>query len=612
MAKEYKWCAVDAEGDSGETGLLGAAIYSDKVQRYITDKSEIIKELVYHAQEGYTFLCHNAEYDIPVLFWQLKIPVRRIAFNGRFNRGEWKINAKAPAVQIWDTVGLSGGLSLADLGKAIGIHKYNTPQKLRGIDPDRYEWVCDKHNTGECESCYAIRDAEIVYRFMVELSRLLNGWGIEPQRRIAGISIAAWKVFDKPKPIAIKDPRINRLGRAAYAGGRCETFKLGYIKNVYAADICSAYPAAMLETLYPDPTCMVYDENKKPEQVNWELEGVAKVRIQVPFSYLPVLHHTSEGIRKYPCGVFTGTFTFMELRYALSLGCTIIMVEKMAYSTRQVRPFVDTIKILWELRAAYESIGDPRSFFAKLLMNNLYGRIGMKSSMTRDDTFMAPPGTGSKDWKGLNWDKIGDEYYLTEKKKQKARNQYANVLWAAQTTAAVRIKLHKFLSLQGTNILYTDTDSVFSTQPINGLGEGLGALRDQVEYEAMIISYPKVYALQEYKHNMPESWWTEPCEKHRVKACETCRWKAKAKGVSRDVAWDFLRNGVATFRKPIKIREQGRYGQLAGTWVEVTRSQQVTDHRRHPINPIALQMEYGWSDTAPPMEGPPQSIASLR
>ncbi len=576
---DYKWCAIDAEGDVGGTGLLGVAFYSDFCTEYVVDTEVVKSRLLEHARAGYTFLAHNAQYDLPVIFWQLNINMKAVYFNGRFNRGEWRYDQRKPMAQLWDTLSLSGGISLAKLGNALGIRKYDTPQKLRGIDPDRYTWFCDAHNRGECEECYAIRDAEIVYRFVTSLTDQLAAWGVKPHRKISGIAVATWRALDQPSPILLRDWNVRKLSREAYYGGRVETFKLGHISPCYTADVVSMYPSVMLTTPYPDPAAMVYVRNPSVDSLPLECEGVADVELTVPTMYLPPLPYSHRGERMFPIGRLRGSWTILELRYALSLGCTVHRVHRLAFAHRSLYPFTNYIGMLWSMREAYKQSNDPRQLFAKLLMNNLYGRLGMREEVERQDVFMSE--TMPKGGKGdsFNFNQIDGQPFWSKTRSDNFHNQWANVLWAAQTTAAARVRLHSYLTLQGDGLVYCDTDSVFSTRPIVGVGEGLGSLSDPTQYQSTVVAAPKLYALQEL----------------------TGEWHAKAKGVSKEFALEYLRTGSATYRQPVKPRGQMQRGIAAGTWIEVTREHSLRPHRRHPTDPTYWERELGWSDTSPPV-----------
>jgi hypothetical protein len=574
---QAKWCAIDCEGDVGNKGLLGVAFYSDKGSQYLTDHQLIKRDLTDLAQNGYTFIAHNAEYDLPVIFWQLGIPIKAVYFNGRFNRGEWRYDVKRKMCQLWDTMALSGGLSLAALGIATNCKKYSTPQRLLGYDPDRYHWFCDTHDRGECEECYAIRDAEICYKFMESLTDQLSAWGVQPHRRLSGLASHVWRVLDRPEPIGLTDYHIQKLARESYHGGRTETFKLGTISPCYTADVTSMYPSVMAATPYPDPQSMMYIENG----TTWEWlsghEGCADVSITIPPLYLPPLPYNHNGLLHYPIGCMRGVWTLLELRYAVQHGAIIHRVYSAAFSENIVYPFQSFIDILWSMRCEYQRTNDPRHLFAKLLMNNLYGYLGMGTHMERTDISMARKDIHIKHQPKSQWYTQDGTLYLTYIRDQPSSNKWSNVLWASQTTAAARIKLHQVMTMQGDSLLYCDTDSVFSSNPIVGLSEGLGGLRSDGDYQQCIISAPKLYALQDYDG----------------------KWQAKAKGVSRRAALEFLRTGTATFSVPVKPQSQGRLHIPAGTWIDVERNNQHALARRQPLNPSALLNNSGWSDTAP-------------
>lgn len=580
---ERKFCAVDAEGDVGKEGLLGVSFYSGDNGYWITDHSDIIRQLYRYANEGYTFICHNASYDIPVIWSQLGLKPEYTYYNDRLHHGTWKYDKRKPAAQIWDTLDLSGGIGIEALGIALGIPKYETPQSLTGEDFSKYKWKCEKHDIWECVECYAIRDAEICYMFMDGFSTVLAGWGVKPSARLSGIALDTWKVLDNPSNIGIKDKRIQNISRSAYYGGRVECFKYGRISPVYTADVASMYPSVMIETAFPNPQNMTYLKDIQVSQLPINYEGVAEVDITVPKCHIPPLPYSHKGERIYPVGRMRGFWTLLEIRYAMTLGCVVNRVYQVAYSPDSVYPFTNFINVLWTLRKEYKEKNDPRQLFAKLLMNNLYGRLGARESPERMIIKPAPNGYDSRKAKvPYNSHYIGEKLYLSKTDVLDFGSEWTNVLWAAQITSAARVKLHKFILLQGISIAYCDTDSIFSTKPINGLGKGLGQLEPQHEYKSAIIAQPKLYALQDFNGE----------------------WQAKGKGVKGSVALQFLRGQAVSFMKPIKPKEGIRRGLEPGMWISVTRERRTNNYRRHPTNVQALFDDYGFSETEPLVSGP--------
>lgn len=270
----------------------------------------------------------------------------------------------------------------------------------------------------------------------------------------------------------------------------------------------------------------------------------------------------------------------------------------------RIYPFNNFIDTLWAMREAYIRNGDPRALFAKLLMNNLYGYLGMKSEMIRADEGLAIPNVSLKSQPKSSWYTRGRQLFLTYERVQPTDDTWTNVMWAAQITAAARVYLHRLMLLQGRSLIYCDTDSIFSQAPIIGMGEGLGALKPDGNYQQAIIIAPKLYALQAYESDMPDSWHGEPCKQHGMRKCPECLWRPRAKGVARDVALTFLREGVATFSLPIKPRSQARRGIQAGTWIEVTKHHRDRIAKRQPTQPDVLLSGSGWTDSVPLMALP--------
>ena len=595
-----KWCVVDGEGDSGTTGLLGAAIYSDRLHAYLTDHQAIRDALYEHAARGYTFVCHNAQYDLPVVWWQLGLHATAEYYNHAFTVGKYHYKPKRPPAQIWDSLNLSGGLSVASLGTALGLPKLQTPAVLTGGHPDPDSWRCPSHDIIECVDCYAVRDAEIVHRYMEDYAAVLAGWSVPPHRRIAGAAAEVWKALDRPEPVKIADPRIRELSRHSYFGGRVETFKLGHFSPLYTADVVSMYPSVMLATPLPDPGCMHYMVRPVTTGYPLHLEGVAECTLRVPHSYIPPLPHRQRGSRVFATGLQRGTWTHLELRHALQCGTEVLTIHRGAWSDRSLYPFGTFIATLWEARQAYRKAKDPRQQVVKVLLNSAYGRLGMDGNPLVQQEMPYPLHWPLEKQIGLQAFEIGDMIFARRRVTHPLDGQWQNVLWASHITAAARVKLHGLLLQQGSSVVYCDTDSIFSMSPIVGTGEGLGALQSEGTYMDSWIVGPKLYALLPLLYDRPQTWGTTPCDKHGRVACEDCAWLYKAKGVPRKLAADFLAGREVIFGSPIKPASQKPGGPMAGTWIEIHRQRGLTPHRRTPLDASVVDLEAGWTDTIPP------------
>src|SRR5579859_155719 len=133
-----KWCAFDIETRGRESDFVLGAVYSDRVQTTTDDLDTFVQLLAGHAELGYTLAAHNAEFDVVNALWRARQDVTIHYYNSAFTTAYWFWRKRTASVQIWDSMNLAAGLSLAALGDSLGIPKLSTPQRLKGIDPDRY------------------------------------------------------------------------------------------------------------------------------------------------------------------------------------------------------------------------------------------------------------------------------------------------------------------------------------------------------------------------------------------------------------------------------------------------------------------------------------------
>jgi hypothetical protein len=128
--------------------------------------------------------------------------------------------------------------------------------------------------------------------------------------------------------------------------------------------------------------------------------------------------------------------------------------------------------------------GDDYKTFGKLMINSLYGRLGMKEISTHSlflnkDEF----NYYSKNYKILDFTEVND-FFLTKisicekfKKNHNIKKTKNNISIASSITSKARIKLYKaqqsVLKNKG-RLLYSDTDSIFASYDKNVLGEKHG------------------------------------------------------------------------------------------------------------------------------------------
>lgn len=578
-----QFCAIDTEGTTGEIGWRGLALVTSGTQEYLTRPADAHEALEWHAGAGYTFIAHNAPYDIAMLIKYLDLSITTTRYNGTFHHAAWKWARNRPSAEIWCSYQLSGKMKLEKLGRAIGLPKYPTPQHLKGFDADKYLWKCERHDQWECEECYAIRDADIVYRYISGLASTLAGWQVDTAPSLPGIALGIWRELDHALPPGIGSRYREDFARHGYYGGRVENFIYGRVTPCYVADQSGAYGAIMLRTPMPDPKYMVDFEHPPGTALPTDCEGVAECTILVPSMHVPPLPYSIGGARCYPVGRLHGVWPLIELRHAVAQGCRIERIDRLLYSTSSLYPFPNFVGVLWELRQAYQDQHDPRELVAKLLINSLPGRLGTHEQTERTTTQVAPRGWRSSSSKRpYDTDFIGGRLYLSSTAEQSFGGAWSNVLWAAQITAAQRVHLRHLMLLQGEDLAYTDTDSIFSQKPVQGLGEGLGGLKPEGEYQAAVLCQPKLYALQNLKGE----------------------WQANGKGIEGWAAARFIQDHAVTEDTPISWSDAQRTGQEPGSWTPVSRRVVPQTYRRQPRNVPALLDPSGCSHSDPLVAGP--------
>ncbi|HEY1646043.1 MAG TPA: DNA polymerase [Candidatus Saccharimonadales bacterium] len=568
---------IDAEGDAGEMGLLGVAFYDGENGLYIRNREEIVDKLLYYASQGYDFVAHNAQYDLVVIFWQLDISAQAVFYNQRFNHGRWFFNKEKPAARIWDTLSISAFLSLAKVGEAIGLSKLQTPCNLLSEPCSNPHWYCERHNIGECEDCYAIRDAEICYAYYLQYKSLLAQYGVPPKHTLGSAAVSLWKKLDPNQADYIKSKEMAEFIRESFHGGRTEPFKYGHTGPIYTADINGMYPSIMLNHPMPDTRHLEYTESENIPIEIFKYEGVSECLVTSPLAYIPILPAYLQEKLLFPVGTFRGVWTHAELRASIAAGYSIQNIFRSLITRKSCTPFTSYITTLIELRKQYKLNNDPRELVAKILANSLYGRMGLKSHQEESIYVRWDGRKPLSEYEGWDIDIQHNGTFLTHTIERNQVSHEANILWASYITSLARIRLYEFLILQGTDIVYCDTDSIYSLAPIVGTGTGFGNLIEEETFNRGYFKGPKLYRLES---DIGEN-------------------KVRARGVPKKYADEFLNTGYASFKQPLTVKDALKRRMNAGEWVLMSRTQQLTMSKRQVLNPEALFTPGGYSETAP-------------
>jgi hypothetical protein len=188
----------------------------------------------------------------------------------------------------------------------------------------------------------------------------------------------------------------------------------------------------------------------------------------------------------------------------------------------------------------------------KLLLNSCYGKFSQQGRRVHAvplDRLLAmsdPP----LDWRAWN----GLAIYSTEHEPP----PWSNHVWPAIITARARIRLADAAAKvirAGGRVLYCDTDSLMFQGPgrYPKVARAPGDFELRGTYRQAVIVGKKEYAVEVRKD----------------------RWECHVKGVPEKQRERYLRDGVATFSRPVRIRESSRIGQQANVWREVTKQRRT-------------------------------------
>jgi DNA polymerase type B, organellar and viral len=302
----------------------------------------------------------------------------------------------------------------------------------------------------------------------------------------------------------------------AYFGGRVEVFK-GYAENIYIYDVVSLYPYCMLKDLPIGIISSSMDSNID------NYFGFCYASVNVPKGIrAPILPFRMEnGGLRYPTGNWTAWFTSEILKKARDSQNVKIKVHhgyKMDKSKELFTQFVENYSKI-KINAERDGNNAKRTT-AKLILNSLYGRFGLKYEpytidfvqsskadeisimhevfdrlyMANNIEFIKYTKAPSEILKDINREEYNK---LKNKTDLDGEHVVRNITISAMISSYAAIFMNHFLNLSDNPSYYTDTDSLFMKLPLEDkyVGKELGKFSFKgIAKRAYFIS-PKTYCL---------------------------------------------------------------------------------------------------------------------
>lgn len=439
---------------------------------------------------------HNLQYDLGNLFPDSLHKFSMTMVGGRLIKAQYQGKTFVDSFNLFPT-------SLAALGDSIGLKKLEF----------------DSHS-----KAYVMRDCEIIVKALKHLGRTLEEFKIRrTPNTLGGMCVNVWKAMGGKNWSCFSDACHNSV-----FGGRVELFSKGGDGCVVWTDVNSLYPFAMTQK-YPDE-CKQTAEIKE--------YGLTDATVLVPHqAYAPLPYRTreqdnfsgiSEGSIIFPCGKFRGTWTNHELRNAVEKHGAKILKMHSSFGTDKGSDYYGSfVRKFYKRRLAAKT--PAYKLIYKLLMNNLYGQLGMGGKviktckLTELDLKLIKAGKLKVQMLG---DNVLKEFFIP-------LPPHCNYLHAAYTTSYGRLRLLEFMRpIPPENMVYCDTDSLFffakNWKTPFPTGDKLGQMKLEDRGSKITTYAPKVYSIDDV---------------------------VKAKGVPRNLARKFVQEGYVEYAAPFKLRE---------------------------------------------------------
>ena len=293
----------------------------------------------------------------------------------------------------------------------------------------------------------------------------------------------------------------NRI--SAFFGGIKAMFK-----TLYYYDVNSLYPTVMSKFDMPVGKPVAFEGDIR--KVDPSAYGVFFCKITSPDNLLhPIIQRRIKGKGTVAgLGTWESYISSLEMDNAVKYGYTFEIIK--GYEFEKSNIFKNFVNKLFELRQQYEK-GHPMNLIAKLLMNSLYGKFGMKTQSTTVEIFNLNSEAGKLALKSLldvAGSSIQDFIEFDSNKYLFVRDAIAdvfndepyhgsdvNIAIASTITAGARVFMSIFKNNLNFNLYYSDTDSAVTDRPLPAelVGPALGQMKLEYTIKKAVFLAPKVY-----------------------------------------------------------------------------------------------------------------------
>jgi hypothetical protein len=285
--------------------------------------------------------------------------------------------------------------------------------------------------------------------------------------------------------------------KRGYTGGAVDVYKPKG-RTIYRYDVNSLYPYIMKS--FPMPVGSIKYFEGDISLINPNAFGIFEVEVETPRNLLvPILQTrivTNNGVKTIaPIGNWSDVYFSHEIYNAKKHGYKFKIIKGYIFDKDFI--FSEYVDFLYNLKV-HSDKGSPNYIISKLLLNSLYGRLGMSPDKekhvfvsTNDSLKIYSKYTVSNviDFKN------GRELISFFDSDQFDTNTNISIPISLCVTAMARVYMSQFKSMKDIELYYTDTDSIDIDKPLDSkyVGKELGQLKlDHIFKEAVFLA-PKVY-----------------------------------------------------------------------------------------------------------------------
>jgi hypothetical protein len=494
-------------------------VYSYKTNYYSFYGENVIGECLEHMKEKlkknyiHVFYIHNINFDGLLLIEYLSKYNYHIELMG-FNANIYYLRLHIDEICVeWRCSYKLVPLPLSTIGAQwINMEKLPFPYKILTRNFENNELIAkDEFNNEEefnrwkslgCMNIsvkeytikYCEQDVKITKKFVEKFWEVINTFSISKNSQIYSLPSFSVRIFFKHfNSLNISktlDNTIDKYVRQSYYGGRCEVFgNPSKSDKIFHFDFKGMYAQCMQQNFPTSKPYLTFDIKtiEKPGfyNIDWEF-----------YSNLPILPMKDDSTSKlmFYAGNGSGIYWYEEIVLMLENGGKVKKIYSALIYEELGTVFLEYVNQTNEIRAkggVYKDIG-------KLLINSIYGRLGMGRENTK--TIISYEENISENM--IKFSKINN-IIIGEVLEYKEFEGISNVVMASIITSKARIKLYKgFLDVQkeGGRILYCDTDSIVAAFKRDVSNETHGEVfwditKQDTVIEKACFALPKTYSL---------------------------------------------------------------------------------------------------------------------